>query len=136
MHLAYQTLYLILFWQTNFKLTKLLLLMILHTVAGKLEDMKIFWNKRAKIGRKYGYFPKATRPYLIILKSYLSDAKTMVTDRKKNHYRRKKNIQELFLEVMHTKLNTLKTLPKIGTCYLNINHLQQKVNTKQLTKNV
>ena len=38
------------------------------TVVRKLADIKIFWNKPAIIGPKDGYFPKATKSYLILKK--------------------------------------------------------------------
>ena len=50
------------------------------TVAGKLAVKKYLWDKLVKIGRKYGYFPKSTKFYLIVKKDYLKDAKTMFTD--------------------------------------------------------
>ena len=36
------------------------------TVAGKLADIKYFWDKLATIAPKYGYFPKSTKSYLIV----------------------------------------------------------------------
>ena len=50
------------------------------TVAGKLADIKSFWNKLSTIGPKYGYFPKSTKSYFIVKKSCLKDAKTIFTD--------------------------------------------------------
>ena len=50
------------------------------TVAGKLVDIKNLWDKLAKIGTKYGYFPKSTKSYLIVKKNCLKDAKTIFTD--------------------------------------------------------
>ena len=38
------------------------------TVAGKLADIKNFWDKLSTIGPKYGYFPKSTKSYLILKK--------------------------------------------------------------------
>ena len=38
------------------------------TVAGKLADIKNFWDKLSTIGPKYGYFPKFTKSYLILKK--------------------------------------------------------------------
>ena len=38
------------------------------TMAGKLPDIKDFWDKLATIGPKYGYFPKSTKSYLIAKK--------------------------------------------------------------------
>ena len=50
------------------------------TVAGKLADIKGFWDKLSTSGSKYGYFPKSTKWYLIVKKSCLKDAKTIFTD--------------------------------------------------------
>ena len=33
------------------------------TVAGKIADIKLFWDKLAEIGPKYRYFPKPTASY-------------------------------------------------------------------------
>ena len=49
------------------------------TVAGKLADIKGFWDKLSTSGSKYGYFPKSTKWYLIVKKSCLKDAKTIFT---------------------------------------------------------
>ena len=38
------------------------------TVAGKLVDIKNFWDKLSTIGPKYGYFPKSIKSYLIVKK--------------------------------------------------------------------
>ena len=38
------------------------------TVAGKLADIKNFWDKLSTIGPKYGYFPKSIKSYLIVKK--------------------------------------------------------------------
>ena len=38
------------------------------TVAGKLADLNIFWDKLSTIGPKYEYFPKSTKSYLIVKK--------------------------------------------------------------------
>ena len=50
------------------------------TVAGKIADIKIFWDKLGTIGPKYGYFFKSTKSYLIVKKNCLKDAKTIFTD--------------------------------------------------------
>ena len=50
------------------------------TVAGKLVDIKNFWDKLATIGLKYGYFPKPIKSYLIVKKNFLKDVKTIITD--------------------------------------------------------
>ena len=52
------------------------------TVAGKLADVKYFWDKPATIAAKYGYFPKSTKSYLTVKKKKkcLEDAKAMFTD--------------------------------------------------------
>ena len=49
------------------------------TVTGKLVDIKNIWDKLAEIGSKYGYFPNATKSYLIVKRSCLEDAKIMFT---------------------------------------------------------
>ena len=54
------------------------------TVAGKLADIKSFWDKLSTIGSKYGYFPKSTKSYLIVKRSCLKDAKTIFTDTNMN----------------------------------------------------
>ena len=49
--------------------------------AGKLADIKNFMDKLATIGTKYRYFPKSTKPYLIVgKKNCLKDAMTIFTD--------------------------------------------------------
>ena len=48
-------------------------------VAGKLVDIKKFWDKLAVIGPKYGYFPKSTKSYLIVKRNCLKDAKSIFT---------------------------------------------------------
>ena len=50
------------------------------TVAGKLAEIKIFWDKLATIGPKYGYFPKSIKSYLIVKQNCLKDAKIILTD--------------------------------------------------------
>ena len=36
------------------------------TVAGKINEIRMFWEALAKIGPKYGYYPKASKSYLIV----------------------------------------------------------------------
>ena len=49
-------------------------------IVGKLADITNFWDRLATIGPKYGYFPKATKSYLIVKSRCLKDAKAMMTD--------------------------------------------------------
>ena len=35
-------------------------------VAGKINEIKIFWDVIEKIGPKYGYFPKDSKSYLTV----------------------------------------------------------------------
>ena len=38
------------------------------TVAGKLTDIKNFWDKLATIGSRYRYFPISTKSYFLVKK--------------------------------------------------------------------
>ena len=44
------------------------------TVAGKLSSIKDYWSQLTSIGPKYGYFPKASKSYLIIKEDQLPNA--------------------------------------------------------------
>ena len=44
------------------------------TVAGKLSNVKDYWSQLTSIGPKYGYFPKASKSYLIIKEDQLPNA--------------------------------------------------------------
>ena len=46
-------------------------------MAGDVADIIIFWDKLAKIGPGYGYFPKVTKSSLIVKKNHLNDANTV-----------------------------------------------------------
>ena len=54
------------------------------TFTGKLTDIKNFRDELAKIGPKYGYFPKSTKSHLTVKKNCLKDGKTMFTDKNIN----------------------------------------------------
>ena len=88
------------------------------TVAGKLADFNIFWDKLSTIGPKYEYFPKSTKSYLIVKKNCLKHAKTMFTDTNINITANgRKHLGAVVGS--DTKFSMLKTLPKIGTHSLN-----------------
>ena len=44
------------------------------TVAGKISEIKGFWNAITSSGPKYGYFPKAKKSYLIVKDTHLASA--------------------------------------------------------------
>ena len=44
------------------------------TVAGKISEIKGFWNAIMSSGPKYGYFPKAEKSYLIVKDTHLASA--------------------------------------------------------------
>ena len=39
------------------------------SVTGSLDIIKDYWDKLTAIGPKYGYFPKPTKPYLLVKKN-------------------------------------------------------------------
>ena len=47
------------------------------TVAGKLSTIKDYWNQLRSIGPKYGYFPKASKSYLMVKEDQLPNATTL-----------------------------------------------------------
>ena len=47
------------------------------TVAGKLSSIKGYWSQLTSIGPKYGYFPKASKSYLIVKEDQLPSAITL-----------------------------------------------------------
>ena len=47
------------------------------TVAGKLSSIKDYWSQLISIGPKYGYFPKASKSYLIVKADQLPSAITL-----------------------------------------------------------
>ena len=47
------------------------------TVAGKLLSIKNYWSQLTSIGPKYGYFPKASKSYLIVKEDQLPSAVTL-----------------------------------------------------------
>ena len=44
------------------------------TVAGKIPSIKDYWSQLKSIGPKYGYFPKASKSYLIVKEDQLPHA--------------------------------------------------------------
>ena len=44
------------------------------TVAGKLSSIKDYWSQLKSIGPKYGYFPKASKSYLVVKQDQLPNA--------------------------------------------------------------
>ena len=44
------------------------------TVAGKLSSIKDYWSQLTSIGPKYGYFPKASKSYLVVKQDHLLNA--------------------------------------------------------------
>ena len=48
--------------------------------GGKLSELKSWWNSLKEKGPLYGYFPKATKTWLIVKDEYLEEAKTMFPD--------------------------------------------------------
>ena len=47
------------------------------TVAGKLSSIKDYWSQLTSIGPEYGYFPKASKSYLIVKEDQLPSAITL-----------------------------------------------------------
>ena len=45
------------------------------TIAGKISEIKEYWEELRKIGPKYGYFPKASKSHLIVKAQYEQEAK-------------------------------------------------------------
>ena len=39
------------------------------SVTGSLDIIKDYWDKLTAIDPKYGYFPKPTKPYLLVKKN-------------------------------------------------------------------
>ena len=39
------------------------------SVTGSLDIIKDYWDKLTAVGPKYGYFPKPTKPYLLVKKN-------------------------------------------------------------------
>ena len=92
------------------------------TVAGKLAVKKYLWDKLVKIGRKYGYFPKSTKFYLIVKKDYLKDAKTMFTDTDINITTNRRKHLGAVVKSDTYKVQYVEALPMIGTNSLNFYH--------------
>ena len=40
------------------------------SVTGSLDIIKDYWDKLTAIDPKYGYFPKPTKPYLLVKKNW------------------------------------------------------------------
>ena len=47
------------------------------TVAGKLTGIKDYWGKLTVLCPKYGYFPKASKSYLIVKEDKLGEARNV-----------------------------------------------------------
>ena len=47
-------------------------------VAGKLSSIKDYWSQLTSIGPKYCYFPKASKPYLIVKEDQFPNATTLL----------------------------------------------------------
>lgn len=45
--------------------------------SGKLVGIKIWWNNMTNIGPKYGYFPNASKTWLILKDEYLEEAEQL-----------------------------------------------------------
>ena len=54
-------------------------------VAGKLTSIKDYWGKLTVLGPKYGYFPKASRSFMIVKEENLAEARSVF-----NNHRREK----------------------------------------------
>ena len=50
------------------------------TVAGKLTSIRDYWGKLTVLGPKYGYFPKASKSYLIVKEDKLGEARNIFND--------------------------------------------------------
>ena len=50
------------------------------TVTGKLTSIKDYWGKLTVLCRKYGYFPKASKSYLIVKQDKLREARNVFND--------------------------------------------------------
>ena len=50
------------------------------TVAGKLTSIRDYWGKLTVPGPKYGYFPKASKSYLIVKEDKLGEARNVFND--------------------------------------------------------
>lgn len=50
------------------------------TGAGKLSDLRKWWDKLLEIGQAYGYFPKASKTWLIVKADKLDEAKLTFRD--------------------------------------------------------
>ena len=92
------------------------------TVAGKIANIKNFWEKLATIGPKYGYFPKSTKSYLIVTKNCLKDAKTMFTDMNISTTTSGRKHLGAIVGSMEDLSSMSKTLSMIGTHSLNFYH--------------
>ena len=49
-------------------------------VAGKLTSIRDYWGKLTVLGPKYGYFPKASKSYLIVKEDKLGEARNVFND--------------------------------------------------------
>ena len=63
------------------------------TVAGKLSSIKHYWSQLTSIGPKYGYFPKASKSYLIVRKDQLPIATALLDNSSINIYYSRRKIK-------------------------------------------
>ena len=54
------------------------------TAAGKINELLFWWKQLCWIGPDFGYFPEATKSWLIVKERYLSTAKEIFKDSKVN----------------------------------------------------
>ena len=50
------------------------------SAAGKLVGIRNWWNNMTKIGPEYGYFPNASKTWLIVKEEHLEEAKQLFQD--------------------------------------------------------
>ena len=63
------------------------------TVAGKLSSIKHYWSQLTSIGPKYGYFPKASKSYLIVREDQLPTATALLDNSSINIYYSRRKIK-------------------------------------------
>ena len=50
------------------------------TVAGRVNEIKLFWDKLKKVGPKYGYYPKPSKSHLIVKSNHIERATEVFID--------------------------------------------------------
>ena len=73
------------------------------TVTGKLTSIKDYWGKLTVLCPKYGYFPKASKSYLIVKEDKLGEARNVFND--SNVYVTIEGKIHWLLEVMNIERN-------------------------------